>query len=310
MRPVHLPLLALCLLACWTTPGFGLQEPPAASPPASEAQVQALARAFELISDGKLKQAKEEIDKAAAMGSGPCGECLLGRSHIYAAEKKWQEAVDAAQQAIPLLRSPGLQARAYNQLGLANVMLNTPDSLVRAEEALRKGADAGGAWGAMARYNLAELLYRQRNWTEAAEAAQRYLQEAGPEGTSLKEARVLLCRARNLQPNPPDPAVDPEPLRVGGEVKRPEILFQTKPEYTQEARSALVGGTVIMETIVDDAGCVRSLRVIKGLSHGLTESAVNAVRQWVFSPATLEGKPVKVYYVLTVNFSVSPGAGR
>ena len=205
---------------------------------------------------------------------------------------------------------PGLLARAYNQLGLANVMLNTPDSLVRAEEALRKGADAGGAWGAMARYNLAELLYRQRSWAEAAEAAQRYLQEAGPEGTSLKEARMLLCRTRNLQPDPPDPGMNPEPIRIGGEVKRPEILFQTKPEYTQEARRGLAGGTVIIETIIDDAGCVRSLRVLQGLSHGLTESALNAVRQWVFTPATLEGKPVKVYYVLTVNYSVSAGAGR
>jgi TonB family protein len=129
--------------------------------------------------------------------------------------------------------------------------------------------------------------------------------DAGPEGTSPKEARVLLCRTRNLQPDPPDPAANPEPLRVGGEVKRPEILFQTKPEYTKEARRAKAGGTVIMETIVDEAGCVRSVRVLQGLSHGLTESAVNAVRQWVFTPATLEGKPVKVYYTLTVNFAVS-----
>jgi outer membrane biosynthesis protein TonB len=46
------------------------------------------------------------------------------------------------------------------------------------------------------------------------------------------------------------------------------------------------------------------VRSLEGLPHGLTESAMAAVRQWVFSPATLAGEPVKVYYVLTVNFTI------
>jgi TonB family protein len=291
---------------CWTAPGFGLQEQPANPQPASEARAKSLERAFNLISDGKFKQAKEEIERATAMAGEPCGECLLGLSHIYASEKKWNEAVDAAQRAIPLLKSPGLQSRAYNQLGIANVMLNTPDSLVRAEEALRQGVNAGGAWGAMARYNLAELLFRQRNWTEAAETARVYLQEAGPDGTALKEARMLLCRARDFLPYEPstEPGGDPDLKRVGGDVLRPEIIFQARPEYTLEARRAQAGGTVIIEAIIDEGGCVRAARALQGLPHGLTEAALAAVRQWVFSPATLEGKPVKVYYVLTINYSV------
>lgn len=295
------------LLACWAAPAFSLQEPPDASQTSSEAQTAALVRAFELISDGKLKKAKAEIDRAAAMTEKPCGECLLGLSHISAAEEKWNEAVDAAQRAIPLLKSPGLLARAYNQLGVANARLNTRDSLTRAESALRKGADTGGAWGEMARYNLAELLLRQAKWAEAAEAAQRYLQEAGPDGTALKEARVLLCRARGALPYEPsgEPGEDPEVKRVGGDVLRPEILFQTKPEYPEAARRARAQGTVIVEAIIDEAGCVRAVRVLEEVSHGLTESAVQAVRNWVFLPATLAGEPVKVYYVLTVNYSVS-----
>jgi TonB family protein len=39
---------------------------------------------------------------------------------------------------------------------------------------------------------------------------------------------------------------------------------------------------------------------------GLDKAAVEAVTRWKFKPATLEGRPVKVYYVLTVNFQVQP----
>jgi TonB family protein len=46
------------------------------------------------------------------------------------------------------------------------------------------------------------------------------------------------------------------------------------------------------------------VRVLKGLPMGLDHAAVDAVQKWKFKPATLEGRPVKVYYVLTVNFQV------
>ncbi len=61
---------------------------------------------------------------------------------------------------------------------------------------------------------------------------------------------------------------------------------------------------MVVEAIIDKEGCVTHVRALQGLPHGLTESAENAVRHWVFKPATIAGAPVKVYYVLTVNFSV------
>ena len=290
-----------------------------------------LERAYRLISEGKFNQAQEELEKAAALAGGPCGECLLGFSHVYAGDKKWDQAVDAAQQAVPLLKSPGLQARAYDQLGVALVAQGGPDALGKAEEALRRGAELGGAWGALARYNLAEVLARQRKWAETVEAARLYMKEAGPEGTALKEARVLLCGARAHQPEEaPSPAeeqaaapgrsegedalpevlgVSPTPMRVEGDVHRPEIIRQVKPEYTEQARRAGTRGTVIVEAIIDEDGCVRNIRSLQDLPDGLTESAMAAVRQWVFSPATLEGTPVKVYYVLTINFHVQYNPG-
>jgi len=58
------------------------------------------------------------------------------------------------------------------------------------------------------------------------------------------------------------------------------------------------------EAIIDTGGNVTNVRVLKGLPMGLDRAAVEAVQKWKFKPATLEGRPVKVYYVLTVNFQV------
>lgn len=44
--------------------------------------------------------------------------------------------------------------------------------------------------------------------------------------------------------------------------------------------------------------------VLKPLPMGLDRAALDAVAKWRFKPATLQGKPVKVYYTLTVNFQV------
>jgi TonB family protein len=101
------------------------------------------------------------------------------------------------------------------------------------------------------------------------------------------------------------PAAGPPPYRVGDGVSRPEILSQTtKPVYTELARRARVTGTVIVEAIIDENGNVKDTRVLKGLPMGLSQAAVDAVLTWKFKPATWEGRPVPVYYVLTVNFKV------
>jgi protein TonB len=61
---------------------------------------------------------------------------------------------------------------------------------------------------------------------------------------------------------------------------------------------------VIVEAVIDEQGRVTDVRILRGLPMGLDREAVAAVRQWRFTPATLQGKPVKVYFSLTVNFRI------
>lgn len=56
--------------------------------------------------------------------------------------------------------------------------------------------------------------------------------------------------------------------------------------------------------MISDKGRVLDLRVVRGLPMGLDQAALDAVRDWVFEPAKLGGRPVKVYYNLTVAFRI------
>jgi TonB family protein len=104
------------------------------------------------------------------------------------------------------------------------------------------------------------------------------------------------------------PGKDPDQGGKGdAEVKRPEILFQQPPVYTLAARRERVSGKVVVEVIIDKGGNVTNPNILEPQPKGLDLAAVNAVCAWRFKPATMKGKPVKVYYVLTVNFKVEEG---
>lgn len=115
---------------------------------------------------------------------------------------------------------------------------------------------------------------------------------------------LFLLASTSLAQTPPP---DGPPYRVDGNVTRPEKISGRPPVYTEEARKARVTGVVSLETIIDEQGNVTSVKVLEGLGMGLDEAAVEAVKAWKFKPATLDGRPVKVYYGLTVNFTMSGG---
>jgi TonB family protein len=122
---------------------------------------------------------------------------------------------------------------------------------------------------------------------------------------SLIAAALLVLLSQAVPAFPQEKArAEGPPYRVGGGVTRPEIISSVKPIYTELARRSRVTGVVIVEAVIDEKGNVTDVRVLKGLPMGLSEAAVDAIQNWKFKPATLEGRPVQVYYVLTVNFQV------
>lgn len=97
---------------------------------------------------------------------------------------------------------------------------------------------------------------------------------------------------------------EPGAYRVGGDVKAPILIHRVEPVYPASARHDGVSGIVILEVVIDKDGLVKDVVVLKGLPEGLSQAAIDAVRQWVFKPGTLNGQPVDVIFNLTVNFRV------
>jgi TonB family protein len=115
-------------------------------------------------------------------------------------------------------------------------------------------------------------------------------------------------RAQAAQEAQKTPAVEAgSPLQMGEGVSRPEKISGPPPFYTEIARKAGVQGTVTVESIIDEHGNVTNARILQGLPLGLDQAVLEAVKMWKFKPATFEGRPVKVYYTLSVNFKVEGG---
>ena len=89
-------------------------------------------------------------------------------------------------------------------------------------------------------------------------------------------------------------------------IDRPvEIVFKPTPEYTDEARSARIEGTVSLELEFTAAGDVRVLRVVRGLGHGLDEAAQRASLRIRFKPAQSDGRPVDSRATVHITFRLS-----
>ena len=89
-------------------------------------------------------------------------------------------------------------------------------------------------------------------------------------------------------------------------VDRPvEIVFKPTPEYTDEARTARIEGTVSLELEFTAAGEIRVLRVVRGLGHGLDEAAQRAALRIRFKPAQSGGTPVDSRATVHITFRLS-----
>jgi TonB family protein len=89
---------------------------------------------------------------------------------------------------------------------------------------------------------------------------------------------------------------------VGGGVSAPQLIYKVDPEFSEEARKARADGVVVIGLIVDTRGIPRKVHVVRGIGMGLDDKAFEAVRDYRFKPAMLDGKPVPVEVNVEVNF--------
>jgi len=94
------------------------------------------------------------------------------------------------------------------------------------------------------------------------------------------------------------------PYRPGSGVEPPRLLREVRADYTDEARRANIEGEVELEIVVRRDGTVGDVKILRGLRGGLSDRAVQAVRQWKFAPGRMKGVPVDVVVEVGVEFKL------
>src|SRR4051812_14328452 len=100
---------------------------------------------------------------------------------------------------------------------------------------------------------------------------------------------------------PLPPAVEAAPLRPGGAILPPAKVKDAAPAYPAIARAARVQGVVVVEATIGVNGRVRDARILRSIPL-LDAAALDAVRQWEYTPTRLNGIPVAIVMTVTVNF--------
>ncbi|MDP9323259.1 MAG: TonB family protein [Acidobacteriota bacterium] len=110
-------------------------------------------------------------------------------------------------------------------------------------------------------------------------------------------------------PPPPLPGMAPAapsgltPVRVGGNIKTPTKVKDVPPVYPPDALAARVTGVIILEVTIDTDGHVYDAKLLRSIPL-LDSAALEAVRQWEFTPTELNGMRVPVIMTVTVNFTL------
>ena len=134
-------------------------------------------------------------------------------------------------------------------------------------------------------------LFRQV--VDAAEAAPVYpVLQLG----AVRESVEVTVELRQPAPG------GPRRIRVGGNVQPARLLAAAKPQYPESARSRSAQGTILLQGVILTDGSLGGLKVLSPPDAELADAAMDAVKQWRYQPALLNGQPVEVVTTIAVNY--------
>lgn len=143
-------------------------------------------------------------------------------------------------------------------------------------------------------------------WSEAAKKS--YPQEGvrvGPQPSLRKTRQPSNDPASTNEQLQPDESVLPMSISL-----RPRILYRERASYTKEAREQKIEGNVVLSVVFGADGKIGEITVVRGLSDGLTESAIASANAIRFEPAMRDGQPVNVRGHLEYSFRLSESEGQ
>ena len=281
---------------------------PAAAPalPAATPGVEdALKRGQALLDKRQFVEAAKELERADQLAGGRSAAVDVALAQAYDGVGVRPKAIAAARAAIALDPLPALLADADNQLSHALLLGHASDAELAEAEALSRKAIALVDSG-MNHLRLAAVLMR-RNDTPAAVAEARRSLAVEPGGPAAKAARVFVCQHRTAPPDAAGAQTASAPGQAGEprDPAGPEAIYRVNPVYPADQAWKWAHGDVQVQVAIDAEGCVTDAKVVKGEETGFGKAAVDAARQFVFSPArAVGGKPVATDDTLTFTFKI------
>ncbi|MCP4549613.1 MAG: TonB family protein [bacterium] len=237
----------------------------------------------------------------------------LKRGAKYLEQQKYKKSVRELREAISLASQSKEEAHilayAYNLLGISLVgkSRELPINFTEAEEVFLKVLDLTNGKANVARFNLAELYYKQGRIEESVVLLQKFSREETAERWLNME---MLSPSHQTIDELTRGWLDIDhktPLEGHETIKPPSKIVAHQPQYTEEALAAGLQGTVIVQVVITETGEVEVIKELKGLPKGLSRSVTKAISAWRFEPALSDGKPIPVYFNVTVNFALNQG---
>jgi TonB family protein len=164
-----------------------------------------------------------------------------------------------------------------------------------AAESLKAAQDAGAALDAELKAQEGKWFKSYDKTRELAVAAKAAGDKAAADAVAAKEnadAAAVKAKAK----------AKVAPVRVGGRIQTPNKIKDVKPVYPAIAQSARVSGAVTIEATIGPDGKVADAKIVRSIPL-LDQAALDAVRQWEYTPTLLDGVPVPVVVTVTINFT-------
>jgi TonB family protein len=103
------------------------------------------------------------------------------------------------------------------------------------------------------------------------------------------------------------PGSDSNPIIPTDAVTLPVLVTKVEPVYPEQARRKGLEGNVTLEAAILKDGTVGNVTVLAASNPMFRDAVLEAVRQWTYTPAVMDGKPVAVYLTIRVGFRLVGG---
>jgi periplasmic protein TonB len=122
--------------------------------------------------------------------------------------------------------------------------------------------------------------------------------EGNPEGVAGGYGNSPIGTGISSTPGPEAPRV------ITPDVSAPVLIRRVEPEYPLIAIRSRLQGIVILEAVITKTGDVEQIKTLRADYPYFEKTAKDAVLQWKYKPATVQGRPVSVYFNVTVTFKM------